>query len=51
MPGNLSDYAENKVLDLLVRGVAFSAPAAVFASLHTASPTDAWPNNIGQPVY
>lgn len=41
MPGNLSDYAENKILDLLVRGVAFSALPAVFVSLHTASPTDA----------
>ena len=48
MPGNLSDFAENKVLDLLVRGVAFSAPAAVFASLHTANPTDA--NTAGTEV-
>ena len=48
MPGNLSDYAENKMLDLLVRGVAFTPPAAVFISLHTASPTDA--NTAGTEV-
>jgi hypothetical protein len=47
-----STYAGNKVLDLLLRGVAFSAPARVWASLHTADPlltganevsTGAWP--------
>lgn len=27
MPGNLSDYAENKMLDLQVRGVVITSPA------------------------
>lgn len=31
-------YAGNKVIDLLVRGVAFPAPARVFLALHTANP-------------
>lgn len=33
-----STYAGNKILDLLFRGVAFSAPARVYLSLHTADP-------------
>lgn len=45
-------YAGNKLLDLLFRGVAFTAPTRVYVSLHTADPaltganevtTVAWP--------
>lgn len=47
-----STYAGNKILDLLFRGVAFTAPSRVWISLHTADPglaganevsTGAWP--------
>lgn len=47
-----STYAGNKILDLLFRGVAFTAPPRVWISLHTADPgltgagevtTVAWP--------
>ncbi len=31
-------YAGNKLIDLLVRGVAFQAPERVFLALHTANP-------------
>ncbi|PTM61903.1 phage tail fiber protein [Phreatobacter oligotrophus] len=33
-----STYAGNKILDLLFRGVAFTAPSRVWISLHTADP-------------
>lgn len=33
-----STYAGNHILDLLLRGVAFAAPARVWISLHTADP-------------
>jgi hypothetical protein len=36
----LSDYLENKLIDLILRGQAFTAPANVFVALHTANPTD-----------
>jgi hypothetical protein len=36
----LSDYLENKLVDLICRGQAFAAPANVFIALHTANPTD-----------
>lgn len=47
-----STYAGNKILDLMFRGVAWTAPARVWISLHTADPglaganevtTGAWP--------
>lgn len=47
-----STYAANALLNLLFRGVAFTAPARVYVSLHTADPganganevsTGAWP--------
>lgn len=52
-----STYSGNKILDLLVRGVAFAAPTRVWVSLHTADPgltganevtTAAWPNYARQ---
>ncbi len=47
-----STYAGNKILDLMFRGVAWTAPSRVWISLHTADPgltganevtTGAWP--------
>lgn len=36
-----SDYLENKVLDLILGGVAFSSPATVYVALFTTTPSDA----------
>lgn len=36
-----SDYLENKFLDWLLRGQAFTAPTNVYVALFTAAPTDA----------
>ena len=36
----LSDYLENKLIDFLLRGQAYSAPATVYVALFTAGPTD-----------
>lgn len=35
-----SDYLENKIIDHIFRGRSFTAPAALYVSLHTADPTD-----------
>lgn len=37
----LSNYLENKLVDLILRGQAFSAPANVYIGLFTTDPTDA----------
>jgi hypothetical protein len=37
---SLSDYTENKVIDLLVRGQAFTAPATVYVGLSTTACSD-----------
>jgi hypothetical protein len=37
----MSDYLENKLVDLTLRGQAFTAPATLYFSLHTAATTDA----------
>lgn len=37
----MSDYLENKILDLTLRGVAFTAPTSVYVALFTNDPTDA----------
>jgi hypothetical protein len=37
----MSDYAENKLIDHMFRGVSFTAPAALYIGLYTAAPTDA----------
>lgn len=34
----ISDYYENKILDHMLRNQAFSPPATVYVSLHTANP-------------
>lgn len=36
-----SDYAENKLIDHVFRGAAFSGPATLYAALFTVAPTDA----------
>ena len=36
-----SDYAENKIVDWLLRGQAFTPPATVYVALLTAAPSDA----------
>lgn len=36
----LSDYLENKIIDYLLRGQAFTAPATVYVGLLTAAPSD-----------
>ncbi len=40
-PNALSNYAENKMVDLVLTGAAWSSPAAVYVSLHTGSPGEA----------
>lgn len=37
----MSDYLENKLVDLCLRGQAFTAPATLYVSLHTTATTDA----------
>lgn len=41
MPGSKSDYLENKILDLVVGGQAYSPPASLYFGLLTVAPTDA----------
>lgn len=36
----LSNYAENKLLDALLRGQAYTPPATLYFACHTAAPTD-----------
>jgi hypothetical protein len=52
-----SNYAGNAVLDMLLRGVAFTPPVRVYVSLHTADPgptglhevtTAQWPSYVRQ---
>lgn len=38
--GALTDYAENKVIDALIRAQALGAPATWYVALYTACPTD-----------
>lgn len=38
--GALTDYAENKLIDALLRGQALGAPATWYFALYTACPTD-----------
>ena len=39
--GSKSNYLENKLLDWLLRGQAFTPPATVYAALYTVNPSDA----------
>lgn len=38
---SMSDYLENKLIDFLLRGQSFTAPATVYVALFTAAPNDA----------
>jgi hypothetical protein len=40
MAGSFSDYLENKILDLVFNGTAFTPPATYYAALYTAAPSD-----------
>lgn len=41
-----SDYLEGKIVDHVLRGTVYTAPATVYVSLHSASPTDAGGSEI-----
>lgn len=41
MAGSKSDYLENKMLDLVLGGQAYTPPASLYFGLFTASPSDA----------
>lgn len=41
-----SDYLENKLYNNILRGQAFTPPAAVYVALHTASPGDTGANEV-----
>jgi hypothetical protein len=36
----MSDYLENKIIDAMFRGQAFTMPATIHVALHTAAPTE-----------
>ena len=40
MPGNLSNYLENKVLDHIMGTTTYTKPSAVYVALYTAAPSD-----------
>jgi len=37
----ISDYLENKLLDHVLRNVAYTSPATIYVALYTTDPTDA----------
>jgi hypothetical protein len=37
---DFSDYAENKLIDHIFRGLAYTAPATLYFALYTAAPSD-----------
>ena len=39
--GSKSDYLENKLIDHIFRGVAFTAPSPLYIALYTSNPSDA----------
>jgi hypothetical protein len=43
---SISDYFENKILDHMLRGTAFTPPSAVYVSLHTADPGETGTNEV-----
>lgn len=40
MANGLSDFLENKILNLVLKNTSYTPPATVYLSLHTADPTD-----------
>jgi hypothetical protein len=43
---SISDYYENKILDHMLRGTAFTPPSTVYVSLHTADPGETGANEL-----
>lgn len=43
----LSDFAEDKIIDVLLRNTAYTGAATVYATIHTADPTDTGTANAG----
>jgi hypothetical protein len=43
---SISDYYENKILDHMLRGTAFTPPSTVYVSLHTADPGETGTNEL-----
>lgn len=41
MPGAVSNYLENALLNHVFRGVAYTSPTAIYVALYTSDPTDA----------
>lgn len=41
-----TDYLENKLADLVLRGVAFAAPAKTYVALHTSTPNEMASNEV-----
>lgn len=46
-----SNYLEDKVLDYVFSGAAFSSPATVYISLHTADPVETGTNEVSGNAY
>jgi hypothetical protein len=40
MANGLSDFLENKILNLVLKNTAYAPPSTIYLSLHTADPTD-----------
>lgn len=40
MANGLSDFLENKILNLVLKNTSYTPPTSVYVSLHTADPTD-----------
>jgi len=38
---SISDYYENKIIDHMLRGQAFTPPSTIYLALYTVAPTDA----------
>jgi hypothetical protein len=43
---SISDYYEDKILDHMLRGTAFTPPSTVYVSLHTADPGETGANEL-----
>jgi len=48
---SISNYAENKILDHVLRNVAFTSPTSVYVSLHSADPGETGANEISGGSY
>jgi hypothetical protein len=47
----LSDYLEGKLIDHLLRGIAFTPPSTLYISLHTGDPGEAGANELSAGGY